>query len=175
MKKKLVFVNTVTYSNATVAVGIDHLMGLGGVLALLLQLAELCGAEPPLWWWVALGTLLAHVRQWRHVMTLPLLGSLLVAAMSGGMSMLVSALVINKLIAQQYRDAGWKILNEDGELGEYSSRFLAMEHLGFNESDLLLVRAEACGPQVVDWPDDDGEPDPYELALAQVPELRNAA
>jgi hypothetical protein len=41
------------------------------------------------------------------------------------------------MVAQRYRHAGWKIRNTDGELGEYSSRFLAVDELGFSESDLM--------------------------------------
>ncbi|MFM2057789.1 MAG: hypothetical protein RLY71_2174 [Pseudomonadota bacterium] len=154
MRNTIVFVNTVTFSSANVPVGIDHLMICMGLLGALCQGAELLGADALGMGWLMLGVLVGHVRLWRHSLTLSVLGSLLLAVMSAGMSMAVSALVVNKLIAQQYRDAGWKIRNDDGQLGEYSSRFLAIHELGFSEDDLVALSADACMPRVVDWPDD---------------------
>ena len=57
--------------------------------------------------------------------------------MSFGVSAFFSGMLINGLIAQRLRDAGWKIRNTDGQLGEYSSRFLAVDRLGFSEDDLM--------------------------------------
>ena len=137
MKKSITFVNPRFYRHVDVRVGPDPLLFLAGVAATAVQIwAMLSGESVPWTWWAAAGVL-AHARQWRHTLTLPVIASVVLALMSSGMSMAISALAVNKLVAQRYRHAGWKIRNTDGELGEYSSRFLAVDELGFSESDLM--------------------------------------
>lgn len=137
MKKSITFVNPRLYGRVDVRVGPDPLLAVVGVAAVGLQVwSGLSGESVPWGWWAA-GSVLAHGRLWRHTLTLPVVGSLALALMSSGMSMVISALAVNKMVAQRYRHAGWKIRNTDGELGEYSSRFLAVDQLGFSESDLM--------------------------------------
>jgi hypothetical protein len=137
MKKSITFVNPHRYRQVQVRVGPDPLLFLAGTAAAAGQVWALVSGESVPWtWWVA-ASALAHARLWRHTLTLPVVASVALALMSSGMSMVVSALAVNKLVAQRYRHAGWKIRNTDGELGEYSSRFLAVDQLGFSESDLM--------------------------------------
>lgn len=137
MKKSITFVNPRLYRRVEVRVGPDPVLLLAGAASALVQgWAALSGESVPWAWWAAAGVL-AHGRLWRHALTMPVVGSVALALMSSGMSMLISALVVNKMVAQSYRHAGWKIRNTDGELGEYSSRFLAVDELGFSESDLM--------------------------------------
>ena len=137
MKKSITFVNPRLYGRVDVRVGPDPLLAAVGAAAVGLQVWSGLSGEAAPWMWWAAGSVLAHGRLWRHTLTLPVLGSLTLALMSSGMSMLISALAVNKMVAQRYRHAGWKIRNTDGELGEYSSRFLAVDQLGFSESDLM--------------------------------------
>ena len=137
MKKSITFVNPHVYRHVQVRVGPDSLLLAAGAGALTLQLWAVLGGETVPWAWWAAASAVAHARLWRHTLTLPVLGSLALALMSSGMSMLISGLAVNKMVAQRYRHAGWKIRNTDGELGEYSSRFLAVDELGFSESDLM--------------------------------------
>jgi hypothetical protein len=137
MKKSITFVNPRLYRRVDVRVGPDPLLMAGGAVAVGVQLWSVLTGEVVPWpWWAAM-SVLAHARLRRHTLTLPVVGSVALALMSSGMSMLISALVVNKMVAQRYRHAGWKIRNTDGELGEYSSRFLAVDELGFSESDLM--------------------------------------
>lgn len=137
MKKSITFVNPRLYRRVDVRVGPDPLLMVGGAVAVGVQLWSVLTGEVVPWpWWAAM-SVLAHARLRRHTLTLPVVGSVALALMSSGMSMLISALVVNKMVAQRYRHAGWKIRNTDGELGEYSSRFLAVDQLGFSESDLM--------------------------------------
>ena len=153
MKKELNFVNAVTFSNATVRVGPDHLLILVGIIAAAARAYSFMSDEDKPLEWLVSGIVLVHLPLWRHLLTLPVIGSMILALMSSGMSMMISGLVINKMIAQQYRDAGWKIRQVDGELGEYSSRFLAMHEYGFEENDLMAAIMPL--PPLADWPDDD--------------------
>lgn len=137
MKKSITFVNPRLYGRVDVRVGPDPLLMVGGAVAAGVQLWSVLTGEAVPWPWWAAASVLAHVRLRRHTLTLPVVGSVALALMSSGMSMLISALVVNKMVAQRYRHAGWKIRNTDGELGEYSSRFLAVDQLGFSESDLM--------------------------------------
>jgi hypothetical protein len=137
MKKSITFVNPHLYRRVEVRVGSDPVLLLVGAVSVLAQgWAALSGESVPWTWWAGAGVV-AHGRLWRHALTMPVLGSVALALMSSGMSVLISALVVNKMVAQSYRHAGWKIRNTDGELGEYSSRFLAVDELGFSESDLM--------------------------------------
>lgn len=136
MKRNLTFVNPTTLTRTDVHVGPDHLLILAGILAVIVRLYSLIGGESWPYLWVVAGVLVAHLGASRHVLTLPVLGSLLLGVMSFGMSMLISGLILNKLVAQSYRTAGWKIRDTEGSLGEYSSRFLAVHELGFSESDM---------------------------------------
>jgi hypothetical protein len=136
MKRNLTFVNTTTLTRTDVHVGPDHLLILAGILAVIVRLYSLMSGESWPYVWVVAGVLVAHLGASRHVLTLPVLGSLLLGLMSFGMSMLISGLILNKLVAQSYRTAGWKIRDTEGGLGEYSSRFLAVHELGFSESDM---------------------------------------
>jgi hypothetical protein len=108
-----------------------------GAVAVGVHVWSLLSGEVVPWSWAVGAGVLAHARLWRHTLTLPVLGSIALALMSSGMSMLISGVAVNKMVAQRYRHAGWKIRNTDGELGEYSSRFLAVDQLGFSESDLM--------------------------------------
>lgn len=137
MKKSITFVNPRLYRRVDVRVGPDPLLMAGGAVAVGVQLWSVLTGEVVPWPWWAATSVLAHARLRRHTLTLPVVGSVALALMSSGMSMLISALVVNKMVAQRYRHAGWKIRNTDGELGEYSSRFLAVDQLGFSESDLM--------------------------------------
>lgn len=136
MKRALTFVNPNTLSRTEVHVGPDHLLILAGIVAVIAHLYTLMGGDGWPYGWVIAGVAIAHVGISRHVLTLPALGSVLLGAMSGGMSMLISGLILNKMIAHRYRAAGWKVQDHEGSLGEYSSRFLAVHELGFRESDL---------------------------------------
>ena len=137
MKKFITFVNPRLYRRVDVRVGPDPLLFLEGASAAMVQVWALLSGESVPWAWWAAASVLGHVRLWRHTLTLPVVASVVLALMSAGMSMLISALAVNKMVAQRYRHAGWKIRNTDGELGEYSSRFLAVDELGFSESDLM--------------------------------------
>ncbi len=137
MRSSLVFVHPATYTQRSVRVGPDHLLLVVGALCGLVRLAEVVGELELPWASYFAVALLAHVRQWRHATSWPMLGSLALAASSYGVSSFVSGILINRLIAQRLRDAGWKIRNTDGQLGEYSSRFLAVDRLGFSEDDLM--------------------------------------
>lgn len=136
MNSQLTFVNSRTYSCTLVRVGIDHLQVAAGLGAVALKSYLLMSGDTGSALWVVGLIALGHARMWRHLLTLPAIGSVVLALMSFGMSMLVSGMVIRKLVAQHYRDAGWKIRHEDGGIGEYSSRFLAINELGFHESDM---------------------------------------
>jgi len=149
MKQNLTFVHPHHHKRVDVHVGPDHLLMLTGTLTALVRLGEVMSSTPVGWQWYGAAALLAHVRLWRHAGTWPVLGSIALALMSSGMAMLISGTVINRLVAQRYRDGGWKIRNIDGELGEYSSRFLAVDHLGFRESDLMGAEAREQQGRVV--------------------------
>lgn len=137
MRSSLVFVHPVTYTQRSVRVGPDHLLLVVGALCGLVRLVDVVGGLELPWAGYLTVALLAHARQWRHATSWPMLGSLALAATSYGVSSFVSGILINRLIAQRLRDAGWKIRNTDGQLGEYSSRFLAVDRMGFSESDLM--------------------------------------
>jgi hypothetical protein len=137
MKKSITFIHPNLYRRANVRVGPDPLLLVAGVAALVVQVWATLSGEVVPWSWLAGAGVLAHARLWRHTRTLPVIASVALALMSSGMSMAISALAVNKMVAQRYRHAGWKIRNTDGELGEYSSRFLAVDELGFSESDLM--------------------------------------
>ena len=137
MKQSITFVHPTRFKRTEVQVGPDHWMIAIGVVAALARLGEVMSGTDLNWPVYAVAAVLAHARHWRHVRSLPVVGSLALALMSFGMSALISGAVINRWIAQSFRDAGWKIRNTDGELGEYSSRFLAVDRLGFHESDLM--------------------------------------
>lgn len=137
MKKSITFVNPRLYRRVDVRVGPDPLLFLAGAGVAVVQVWALLSGESVPWAWWAAASVLGHARLWRHTLTLPVVASVALALMSSGMSMLISALAVNKMVAQRYRHAGWKIRNTDGELGEYSSRFLAVDELGFSESDLM--------------------------------------
>lgn len=136
MNSQLTFVNSRTYTSTQVRVGIDHLQVAAGLAAVALKTYALMSGDDVSALWVVGLISLGHARMWRHLLTFPALGSVVLALMSFGMSMLVSGMVIRKMVAQHYRDAGWKVRNQDGGIGEYSSRFLAMNELGFHESDM---------------------------------------
>jgi hypothetical protein len=155
MKKSITFVNPHVYRRVEVRVGADPVLLLAGAVAVLVQgWTALSGESVPWSWWAGVGVL-AHGRLWRHALTMPVVGSVALALMSSGMSALISALVVNKMVAQSYRHAGWKIRNTDGELGEYSSRFLAVDELGFSESDLMAnVVREHLTEGVIDVSDE---------------------
>jgi hypothetical protein len=136
MKRNLIFLNPRTFSKTHVRVGIDHVQLLAGVLAAFAKLYMLMSVEPMSMLWIFGLIAVAHLRFWRHAFTLPVIASAALALMSFGLSMVISALIINKMVAQHYRDAGWKIRNRNGVLGEYSSRFLAVHELGFSDSDM---------------------------------------
>ncbi|MEX8517790.1 MAG: hypothetical protein AB3X44_04610 [Leptothrix sp. (in: b-proteobacteria)] len=159
--------NPTTFSSTDVQVGPDHLLVLTGIAAVVARALVMMSDESLPFAWIVAGVLIGHVQLWRHTLTLPAVGSFLLALMSFGMSPLISGLVINKMIAERYRDAGWKIRNMDGELGEYSSRFLAVEHLGFRESDLMasVVRTHL----------DLGQDDHDTLPAAFLPSRQHAA
>lgn len=137
MKKTITFIHPDRYQRVEVRVGPDLLLLLVGLGAMLVQAGAALSGEAVPWPWIAGAVALAHLRLWRHAMTVPVLGSLALGLMSSGMGLAISALAVNKLVAQRYRHAGWKIRNTDGELGEYSSRFLAVDRLGFSEEDLM--------------------------------------
>ncbi|MDZ7856458.1 hypothetical protein [Sphaerotilus sp.] len=137
MKKSITFIHPSRYQRVEVRVGPDPLLLLAGAVALSLHAWAALWGETVHWGWLAGGAVLAHARLWRHALTLPMAASVTLALMSGGMSMAITAVAVNKLVAQRYRHAGWKIRNTDGELGEYSSRFLAVDKLGFHERDLM--------------------------------------
>lgn len=141
MKRNLRFMNPHTFSSTEVRVGIDHLQLLAGVVAVLAKLYGLMSAEHLSQLWLAGLIAAAHLRLRSHIFTAPVIASLVLALMSFGMSLVISAMVVNKMVAQHYRDRGWKIRNEDGGLGEYSSRFLAVHELGFHESDMTETAA----------------------------------
>jgi hypothetical protein len=137
MRQQLTFVHPTTLSTREVPVGPDHLLIIAGVLAAAVRAVDVLGELDLPWAGYAAAVLLVHARHWRHSLSWPVLGSVAVALSSFGLSAFFSGAVIHRLVAQHYRDAGWKIRNTDGQLGEYSSRFLAMDRLGFNESDLM--------------------------------------
>ena len=157
MKKTITFVNTTTFSSTDVDVGPEHLLVLAGTVAVIARVFFMMGDEHIEFAWFGAAVLVAHARLWRHALTLPVLASCLLGLVSFGISMLISGLILNKMIAERYRDAGWKIRNMDGELGEYSSRFLAVHELGFKESDLMasVVRTHLLD---VGWRDDETPP-----------------
>lgn len=162
MRSSLFFVHPVTYTQRAVRVGPDHLLVVVGALCGLVRLVDVVGGlELPWLGYVAVAAL-AHARQWRHTMTWPVLGSLALAASSFGVSAFVSGILINRLVAQRLRDAGWKIRNTDGQLGEYSSRFLAVDRMGFSESDLMdeVVRRHLSAELVGGGPVPQVEPQP---------------
>lgn len=137
MKKSITFIHPRRYQRVEVRVGADPLLLLAGAVALSLQAWTALAGDALPWGWLAGGAVLAHARLWRHALTLPVVASVVLALMSAGMSMVITGMAVNKLVAQRYRHAGWKIRNTDGELGEYSSRFLAVDKLGFDERDLM--------------------------------------
>ena len=139
MKKTLTFVHPERRRRTTVHVGPDLVLVLGGLAAAVAELAVQLDPELPRLGWTVLvpAIALAHARQWRHLRTWPVLASLLLALMSSGMSMLVTGWVLDRWVARRYRDARWKVRDTEGELGEYSSRFLAVDELGFRESDMI--------------------------------------
>ncbi|MFM2348702.1 MAG: hypothetical protein RL654_3455 [Pseudomonadota bacterium] len=140
MKKTLTFVHPVLHRHTDVSLGADAVLVLGGVAAAVAELFVLldAGRGGGLSWPVlGAGIVLAHARQWRHLHTWPVAASLALALMSAGLSMLITGWVLNRGIARRYRGAGWKVRDTEGELGEYSSRFLAVDGLGFRESDLI--------------------------------------
>lgn len=137
MRQSLVFVHPVTFATRAVRVGPDHLLLTVGALCALVRLADLVGGLELPWAGYLAAALLAHARQWRHTLSWPVLGSVALAASSFGVSLFVSGILINRLVAQRLRESGWKIRNTDGELGEYSSRFLAVDRMGFSESALM--------------------------------------
>lgn len=137
MRQQLTFVHPTTLSAREVTVGPDHLLIALGVLAAGVRGVDLIGELGLPWAGYAAAVLLVHARHWRHGLSWPVLGSVAVALSSFGLSAFFSGAVIHRLVAQHYRDAGWKIRNTDGQLGEYSSRFLAVDRLGFSESDLM--------------------------------------
>ena len=157
MKKTLTFIHPQQLRQVAVSVGADGLQVLAGFAASLAALCVALDPELPRVAWPVLGAgiALVHARQWRHLATWPVLASLLLATMSAGMSMLVTGWVINRWIARRYRDARWKVRDVEGELGEYSSRFLAVDELGFRESDMIggVVRRhlhEGLEPEVIE-------------------------
>ncbi len=138
MKKTLTFVHPVLHRHTDVSLGTDAVLVLGGVAAAVAELFVMLDAGGGLSWPVlGAGIALAHARQWRHLHTWPVAASLALALMSSGLSMLITGWVLNRGIARRYRGAGWKVRDTEGELGEYSSRFLAVDGLGFRESDLI--------------------------------------
>ncbi|MGR6807481.1 hypothetical protein ACU6VI_14435 [Sphaerotilus natans] len=138
MKKTLTFVHPVLHRHTDVSLGTDAVLVLGGVAAAVAELFVMLDAGGGLSWPVlGAGIALAHARQWRHLHTWPVVASLALALMSSGLSMLITGWVLNRGIARRYRGAGWKVRDTEGELGEYSSRFLAVDGLGFRESDLV--------------------------------------
>ncbi|MBK6713906.1 MAG: hypothetical protein IPG57_02065 [Burkholderiales bacterium] len=137
MRQSLTFVHPVTLTSRDVRVGPDHLLVVAGALCGLVRLADAAGGLGLPWFGYAAFAAVAHLRLWRHAASLPVLGSLALATVSFGVSAFFSGMLINGLIAQRLRDAGWKIRNTDGQLGEYSSRFLAVDRLGFSEDDLM--------------------------------------
>lgn len=137
MRPSLVFVHPVTFTTRQLRVGPDHLLVLVGALCAVARGVDLLGGLGLPWAGYLLVAGLAHLRQWRHIASWPVAGSLALAAVSFGISSFFSGMVINRLVAQRLRDAGWKIRNTDGQLGEYSSRFLAVDRMGFSESDLM--------------------------------------
>lgn len=141
MNRHLTFLNPRTYSSTDIRIGIDHLQVLAGLMAVGLQFYGLMSGEPLPQLWVLGLIAAAHLRAWRHAWTMPMIGSFIVALMSLGMSLLISGMVINKMVAQHYRDAGWKVRNKDGGIGEYSSRFLALNELGFSDNDMTQSSA----------------------------------
>lgn len=160
MKQSITFVHPATLQRQEVRVGPDHLMVAAGAVAALTRLGEVMSGMAVPWHWYALGATMAHVAHLRHVLTLPVAASLALSLMSFGMSNLIGGAILNRWIAQAFRDGGWKIRNTDGELGEYSSRFLAVDKLGFHESDLMGMAAHVSrqglrepAPGVVGWVD----------------------
>lgn len=137
VKKSLVFVNTVTFSTTEVKIGPNHLLIVAGLLAVLARVYTMMSGEAVPYLWVAAAVVAVHWSHWRHAATPPVLISLVVGLVSFGLSLLVSGLIINRMVAQHYRDRGWKIRQQGSELGEYSSRFLAVDELGFKDSDLM--------------------------------------
>ncbi len=137
MRQRLTFIQPVTFAQRKVNAGPDHLMFALGALAGLLRLVDVVGELSLPWSLYAAMAIASHLRVRRHLVTWPAIGSVALALVSYGVSALFSATVINQLIAQHWRDAGWKIRNTDGHLGEYSSRFLAVDRLGFSEDDLM--------------------------------------
>ncbi len=143
MKQSITFVHPTLFKRRDVRVGPDHFLMVAGTVAGLVRLGEWLSGVEFAWYWYAGAAVVAHARHWRHILSVPVLGSLAVAVSSFGISNLVAGIGINRWVAMSYRDAGWKIRNTDGELGEYSSRFLAVDCLGFHESDLMGVTAGA--------------------------------
>lgn len=137
MKQSITFVHPATLLRQEVRVGPDHLLMAAGAVAALTRLGEFMSGTSVPWHWYALGAVVAHLGHLRHVFTLPVAASMALSLMSFGMSNLIGGAILNRWIAQAFRDGGWKIRNTDGELGEYSSRFLAVDKLGFHESDLM--------------------------------------
>ena len=141
MKKTLTFVHPVLHRHTDVSLGTDAVLVLGGVAAAVAELFAMLdaggGGSGLSWPVLGAGIALAHARQWRHLRTWPVVASLALALMSSGLSMLITGWVLNRGIARRYRGAGWKVRDTEGELGEYSSRFLAVDGLGFRESDLI--------------------------------------
>ena len=109
MKTAVTFVNTRTGSRADVRVGPDPLMLLAGLAAAVMLGVDWAGGPALAWPWYAGATVLVHARLRHHWLTLPTWGSLALGLMSSGMSMLITGVVVHRLIAQRYRDAGWKI------------------------------------------------------------------
>lgn len=175
MKKSLVFVNTTTFSTTEVKIGPNHLLIVAGLLAVMARVYTLMSGEAVPYLWVAAAVVAVHWNHWRHALTPPVLISLVVGLVSFGLSLLVSGLIINRLVAQHYRDRGWKIRQQGGELGEYSSRFLAVDELGFKDSDLLetVVRTH-LRPMMADQ-HDQHEDNPTTLPAAFVPSRQMAS
>ncbi len=139
MKQSITFVHPATLQRQEVRVGPDHLLMAAGAVAALTRLGEVMSGVSVPWHWYAIGAVVAHLGHVRHLLTLPVAASVALSLMSSGMSNLIGGAILNRWIAQSFRDGGWKIRNTDGELGEYSSRFLAVDKLGFHESDLMGV------------------------------------
>ena len=114
---------------------------LAGLLSIGVTVAHLlAGASPSAVWILAI--VLAHLRVLRHLGTLPVVGSVVLAIATSGVSMLVSGLFLNRLVASRYLAAGWRIRHSDGDLGEYSSRFLAEHELGLRENEVARFHAD---------------------------------
>lgn len=159
IRKTVEFINPVTYEKRRVDVGLRAGMLFGGFTFAAVRIGDIVlsglnsidglpfqsvintfslDMSHP-WWWLFFAVVMAHLRVLHHIHKTPiaLVTSIVLGFCSYGISIIFSAMLIQKFIAEEYRERGWKVSNADGSFGEYSSRFLAIDELGFDKSDII--------------------------------------